>query len=272
MLEFFLQLYKEGCLYSGLCAASSALASAIAIPGYSSISEHPKIVRFLKGIYNRHPPLPKYVKIWDINDVLCLYNQLPDNQQLSIKDLSHKLAILLMLLGARRKNSLSNISVDNIEINNTEMVIIPHEVLKHTRPGIPIKPITYKRYELNDKLCVVRCMEVYLQRRSTLVGNEVKQLFITYRIPHKPATIDTISRWIKSGLQSAGVDIKAFQAHRCRAAAVSKAKRLGVKTEDILKKGCWSSDNTFMKFYDKDIIGTKPTEDEFIAKLLSNIS
>ncbi len=108
LLEFFLQLYKGGCLYSGLCAARSALAAVVTIPGYASISEHPMIARFLKGIFNRHPPLPKYFNILDLNEVLHFYNSLPENNLLSLKDITQKLAMLLMLLGAKREKLAAN--------------------------------------------------------------------------------------------------------------------------------------------------------------------
>eukprot|EP00794_Sanderia_malayensis_P004314 gene4314-4887_t len=126
VLEFLLQLHKGGCLYSGLSAARSALASIIVIPGYSSLSEHPMIARFLKGIFNRHPPLPKYVHIWDINKVLGFYKTLPDNEQLSLKEITQKLVMLLLILGARRKQTLLSILIDNIKITDNGMTLIPH--------------------------------------------------------------------------------------------------------------------------------------------------
>ena len=38
-----------------------------------------------------------------------------------------------------------------------------------------------------------------------------------------------------------------------------------------MKRGCWSSDSTFKKFYDKDIINAKNTngEDKFVEDILS---
>ena len=75
ILKFLLSMYKGGCHYSGLCAVRSALSSAIEIPGYDCISENPMISRFLKGVYNKHPPMPKYAEIWDINIVLDYYEK-----------------------------------------------------------------------------------------------------------------------------------------------------------------------------------------------------
>ena len=40
----------------------------------------------------------------------------------------------------------------------------------------------------------------------------------------------------------------------CRAAATSKAKKLNVNMEDILKQHCWKNMKTFKKHYEKEII------------------
>ena len=62
VLEFLNDLYNSGCQYSALCTALSALASVTTIQGFPSLSDHPMIHHYLKGIYNRNPPIPKYIK------------------------------------------------------------------------------------------------------------------------------------------------------------------------------------------------------------------
>ena len=47
--------------------------------------------------------MPRYVKIWDINKVLNYIDSLPVNEELSYKQLTQKLVVLLMILGTRRK-------------------------------------------------------------------------------------------------------------------------------------------------------------------------
>ena len=87
-------MYINGCLYSGPCAACSALSSILAIKGYTKLSEHPFISRYLEGIYNRHLPLPKYTSIWDKTLVLDYYNNIETNDQLQFKDLVKKTVML----------------------------------------------------------------------------------------------------------------------------------------------------------------------------------
>ena len=70
VLKFIHDMHNHGCLYSSLCAARSALASVVTIKGFAKLSDYPLLVRYLKGIFNRHPPLPRYMNIWDISLVL----------------------------------------------------------------------------------------------------------------------------------------------------------------------------------------------------------
>ena len=92
VLDFFHGMYKRGCRLSGICAARSALSSAVTIPGYERMSNHPLISRYVKGIYNKHPPLPKYVNTWDMNKLLTYYDNMGSNSELTFKQLCRKIA------------------------------------------------------------------------------------------------------------------------------------------------------------------------------------
>ena len=85
VLKFLHGMCNDGCLYSGLCASRSALASVVTIKGFAKLSDHPLLVRYLKGIFNRHPPLPRYMHIWDINLLLTYYNRIGHNEELKFK-------------------------------------------------------------------------------------------------------------------------------------------------------------------------------------------
>eukprot|EP00794_Sanderia_malayensis_P017100 gene17100-18820_t len=128
--------------------------------------------------------------------------------------------------------------------------------MKHSKPGKPLECISYKRYTGNTKLCVVHCAEEYLKRRKLLVDENTHQLLVTYGKPHKEASSDTVSRWIKNELSNAGINVNIYKAHSCRAASASKAKAIGAPINEILKHGCWKRPSTFTKYYSKDIIGT----------------
>ena len=67
------------------CGARSALSSVVCVKRFSKLPDHPMISRYLKGIFNRHPPLPKYKQIWDINQVLDYYTNLSVNKEPEFK-------------------------------------------------------------------------------------------------------------------------------------------------------------------------------------------
>ena len=107
VLAFFTNLCINGCHYSGLCAALSAFSSLIHIEDGPVISSHPSVKRFLKGIFNMHPPAPRCVDIRDVDKALSYFNNKDHNDRLLFKELCCKTVTLLVILGANRKNAFS---------------------------------------------------------------------------------------------------------------------------------------------------------------------
>jgi lambda repressor-like predicted transcriptional regulator len=66
--------------------------------------------------------------------------------------------------------------------------------------------------------------------------------------PYHPVTKDSISRWVKSVLQQAGVDVTKYTAHSSRAATTSHTKRKGLSLQDIMKTAGWTSATTLRNF------------------------
>ena len=257
-----MHLYEQGCRYSGICSARSALSSAYTLGGQDTLAQHPLISRFVKGIYNLHPPTAKYSNIWDISIMLDYYTKSKENNELTLKELTMKFVMLLMILGGRRKQAIVAIEIENVIITEDKLLLLPNKTLKHSKPGRPLECLSYKRFMENTNLCVVHCAEEYLKRRKLLVNGDTHKLLITYGKPHREASSDTVSRWIKNELSNAGIDINIYKAHSCRAATASKAKDIGVPINEILKQGCWRRSNTFTKYYSKDIISNNVRNEE----------
>ena len=126
------------------------------------------------------------------------------------------------------------------------------KLLKHSKPGIHLKPIVFKAYPTDSKLCVVECLKAYLEATVTIRQDDTA-LFISYQRPHKAASKDTISRWIKRTLTSAGIDTNIYGAHSTRAASTSAAARQGLPSAVILQSAGWCSNSTFEKFYNLEL-------------------
>ena len=63
VLKFLHGMYKDSCLYTSLCAARNALTSVVTIKVLARLWDHPLLVRYLTGIFNRHPSLPRNMHI-----------------------------------------------------------------------------------------------------------------------------------------------------------------------------------------------------------------
>ena len=85
-----------------------------------------------------------------------------------------------------------------------------------------------------------------LGEQNKRINRNQGRLTITYGKPHKEASSDTLSRWINGELSNAGIDVTIFQANSCRAASTSKARQQGTRILEMLKRGCWSKDDTFI--------------------------
>ena len=214
-------MYLNGCLYSGLCAARSVLSSFLTIRGYLKLSEHPLVSRNSKGIYDRYPPLPKYVNIWDISILLRYYDNTVSKNNLQFKAPVKKTVMLFIILGARRKQALFTLSIGNIIFKENKVILLPNKTMKHTRPNTPLEPLIYHHYPENQKLCIVDCLKSYIGMRKALVEEKIKDLIISFGKHHKPVSHETISRWIKNQLTDDGVDTSVFKARSCRSASSS---------------------------------------------------
>ena len=60
----------------------------------------------LPEVFNARPLAPKYTTTWEVDKVLSYLTSLPDNNSLSFKLPTHKLAILLALSNADRCSDL----------------------------------------------------------------------------------------------------------------------------------------------------------------------
>lgn len=102
VLTFLTDLYEANASYSTLNTARSALSTIITLPGNISVGNHPLVARFLKGVFQIRPAMPRYKQIWDIDIVLNYLRTASPATKLSLKDLTCKVTMLLMLLSGQR--------------------------------------------------------------------------------------------------------------------------------------------------------------------------
>ena len=118
-----------------------------------------------------------------------------------------------------------------------------------TKTSSEISSVFFAKFEQDHKLCVLRCLQAYLEKtrifRPILAPSQPNQLLIRYRGPHAPLKSCTIARWTKSVLGKAGIDTSILKAHSTRSASPSRALSGGVSLEEVLKMADWSGPSRF---------------------------
>lgn len=217
-----------------------------------AVGAHPLVIRFLKGVYNLRTPVSKYCEVWDVNVVLNYLKTLSPANDLTLKLLTLKLAMLIALTTASRSQSLHLLTIDNMIKGPSKYVLYYSGLLKQSRAGYKTQIAELCSYTLDKRLCVYSTLSEYLNRTKDF-RRENKCLFISFVKPFAPVTCSTISRWIRTVMASAGIDCDKYKAHSVRSASSSKAKLCNVPIDNILKVAGWSTAKTFAQFYNKDV-------------------
>ena len=138
--------------------------------------------------------------------MLKYYNSIDNNKNLQFKDLVIKTVVLFTILRSSRTQAMFTIIVDNIVVEENKIVFLPNKTLKHTNTRRPLEPFIYHRYTANEKLYIVECANSYLGVWKKSVDANIMEFIITYGKPHKLASSDSISRWIKNEFGKAGIN------------------------------------------------------------------
>lgn len=251
VIEFLeLQLQSKSYKYGTFNSFRSALA--LILP--DGIGTHPLIKRYLKALSNIRPSAPRYKNTWNTQPLLDHLQQLYPNEKLTLKNMSIKLVTLLTLITGQRLQTISLIKLENIKKLDIGFHIYITDRIKTS--GInKFQPCLQVPFFLeNPALCVAKLLECYIEKTKTL-RNQINELFITSRPSYKPASKQTLSRWIKTGLELAGIDPK-FKPHSTRHASTSKAFSNGVSVDLICQTAGWTQSSTFAKWYNKPVVDT----------------
>lgn len=249
VIKFLTKLYKKGLGYSTINTARSAINQLLSVTGNKDFTNSSLLNRFMKGIFEQKPPLPKYKKVWDVKTVLDYLETMPHD---SLLMLSGKLVTLFLLVSAQRGQTLHVTCLEDIEMHSDKIIIYNNHLLKQTKKNRHLPPIILHSFESNNKLCIVNIFQEYLSRTKDLRDKSCNKLLVSTQKPHKGVSRATVSRWVKCILQKAGIEDH-YSPHSVRAASVSKAYMAGVSLENILKTAGWKNDKVFKRFYKKPV-------------------
>ena len=162
------------------------------------LGQHPLACKLLAGIFNERPPQSRYQQTWDVKLVLDYFENLnDDNNLLSDKDLTEKLTMLLALALVGR----SEIDAFDIRyMNLSDEVVVFHwsRLTKNRKQGSPPLEVSLGSFSHNSNLCVISCLNVYLQRvanrRKSNDGIHKPQLLLSTVKPYVEVVSSTVAR------------------------------------------------------------------------------
>ena len=132
----------------------------------------PLVQRFMKGIFNLRPALPRQFPVLD-----------PD--------------IVLDYL-----SNLNSLIIKDMVLEKGKCTFFIKTPIKTKKTGFHQSPIVFSEYPLNRNICIVTAITHYLEI--------AKDLRITNQKPHKAVATSTIARWFKVTLEKAGIDIEKY--------------------------------------------------------------
>ncbi|KAM8971981.1 uncharacterized protein RCH25_017586 [Pelodytes ibericus] len=244
MLQFLTSLFEDGRAYRSINVYRSAISAGhLGFEGVPA-GRHILVCRLLKGIRLNRPPRPRYSCLWDVNVVFILFQSWPNNCDLSLQQLSAKLAMLCCLISCKR---VSDVRALDISARSFTPEGVSFDISRRTKTSIT--SVFYPAFPRNPKLCPVLCLKEYELRTLPFRTQSRPELFLALRRTHSPISTTSLARWIKWVLTEAGVDTTVFTPHSTRGAMASKAFTLGCRLEDLLKAADWSRESTFKEFY-----------------------
>ncbi|XP_011883675.1 PREDICTED: uncharacterized protein LOC105570834 [Vollenhovia emeryi] len=207
-LNFLSQELKQTRSYS----VSNTMRSAISLISDNEIGNHTLIRRFCKGVGVLKPPRPKYDYVWDPTPVLAKLASFYPHDTLPLKVLSKKLVLLLALGTGQRVQTLASFRISQILFNDKLIIRIPDR-LKTSAPGRSQPLFCFSPFAGNENLCIFSLMKTYIEVTKDLRSSSGDKLFVSCTKPYRAVGPQTISRWIRSGLEECGVRTDLFTAH-----------------------------------------------------------
>lgn len=260
--RFLRMLEDEGLGYGAVNTARCALSVILPRIDGNSVGKHHYIHWVLKAVYARNPPKARYSRFWDVGLVFDCLRSWPHNTELSLKELSLKVTILMLLTSGHRGQTIAALSIKNIHSHRDEVVFELDKLLKSNRIGDRLSTVTFVKFSQESKLCVVKALREYISRTEKL--RTTNQLLVSFIKPHGPISRDTLARWTLRMLRLAGVDTSQYSSHSTRGAMVSKARMLGVSVHRILAHAGWKTHKAFAKHYERRVV----KRDKIAEKLL----
>ena len=175
---------------------------------------------------------------------------------------------LLALTSSSRASAIHHLNINFMVTTEKFVQFTFHKLHKSWRRGKAPPNLTYYAFPADPELCVLKTLQEYLSRTECRRGlnKQKSQVLLGHVKPYVEVKSSTVSRWLKQALAEAGIDVNLFKGHSTRSASSSKAGVSGLCITDILKRGSWSHESTWQRFYNKPVLSS---EEQFQNAVLS---
>ena len=266
--DFLISFFDKKRALSTIKGYRSAIAAVHSgFPDGSGISSSPYLSKLIRSFFLQRPPVTRLVPAWSLPRVLDSLAKPPFEPMAksSLHHLTMKTVFLVAIASGQRRSALHALCLTpgHIRWERRGVRLIPRAAYiakNQTATSGPVEIFLSPLSELSsiaeDKVwCPVRALKWYLDKTKNLRKDD--QLFIITREPYKPASRESISRWIVEAIQAAGTDAllpgATPRAHDTRGISTSWALFQGVPLEEIQRAAYWRSTNSFISHYLRDV-------------------
>ena len=109
-LNLLATFLDSGLGYNAIRVARSAVSSYLVLKDGVPFVQQKLVIRFIKGVFEMNPALPKYPNTWNVNVVLNYLELLHPHNKLTLDMLSQTLDMLLALLSGQRCQTILKLS------------------------------------------------------------------------------------------------------------------------------------------------------------------
>jgi len=198
VINFLADLSAQGYQYQSLNCYHSAISSVHEAVDGVSVGIHPTVTRLLKGAFHWRPPMPRYSSFWNVGTVTNYLKSLGNNEDLNLRHLTLKTAMLLALTRPSRSADLSNLDIHWRSYQSDGVTFRPAHLAKQNKSSKHIPDFFFPCFKDDPTLCPVATLKAYEERTKEFRDFQSPRpktcLFLSWIGEHKPVTPGGLSR------------------------------------------------------------------------------
>ena len=195
MLNFLGNFCENKYKYSIINSHRSVISAYYNLAEGKPVGQHISVCKLMTGVFNKNPPKPKYIFVWDVEKVLKYIKTLSTNTEFSERTLLLKLHFCRQV----PRDLLFGYTLygEDFSIIRISFFKVNKELEKGKAPPC----LELRAYPQDRNSCVMACLEVYLKRPNSWREKGQTQLLLSHLKPYKEIQKSILAGWVKSFLE-----------------------------------------------------------------------